>query len=70
MSEEQTAQLEREGEALEIEAKGDAMLLLLGGEPIDEPIVGHRASSVMNNRAEINQAVSDFESGNFSGRIT
>ena len=70
LSEDQTAHLDRERGELEIEAKSDAVLLLLGGEPIDEPIVGH-GPFVMNNRAEINQAVSDFESGNFwSHRVT
>lgn len=56
--------LDREGEALAIEANGDASVLLLTGEPIDEPIVGH-GPFVMNSHEEIVQAISDFNSGRF-----
>lgn len=56
----------REGDALEIEANSDAVLLFLGGEPIDEPVVGH-GPFVMNTREEIVQAFQDFQSGRFGG---
>ena len=62
----QMAHLEREHGELQIEANNDAVLLL-GGEPIDEPIVGH-GPFVMNSAAEIQQAIADFNSGRF-GRI-
>lgn len=59
---------DRSGEAIEIEANTDAVLLFLGGEPIDEPVVGH-GPFVMNTREEIVQAFHDFQSGRF-GRMT
>ena len=40
--------------------------LVLAGQPIDEPIVGHR-QFVMNTGAEIHQAVHDFSSGRLAG---
>jgi quercetin 2,3-dioxygenase len=39
-------------------------LLVLTGEPIDEPIVG-RGPFVMNSQAEISQAIDDFRKGRF-----
>jgi redox-sensitive bicupin YhaK (pirin superfamily) len=58
----------RAGTGVAIEAKSDATLLLLSGEPIDEPIVGH-GPFVMNSRAEIAKAIADFNSGRF-GRLS
>jgi quercetin 2,3-dioxygenase len=59
--------LDRDGESLSIEANSDAIVLLLAGAPIDEPIVGH-GPFVMNSQQEIVQAISDFNSGRF-GRM-
>ncbi|WP_260396809.1 pirin family protein, partial [Variovorax sp. KBW07] len=56
--------LDRAGDALTLEANKDAVVLLLSGEPIDEPIVGH-GPFVMNTRDEIVQAMKDFGSGRF-----
>ncbi|GLS03969.1 quercetin 2,3-dioxygenase [Chitiniphilus shinanonensis] len=50
-----------------LEAAGDASVLLLSGEPIDEPIVGH-GPFVMNSEQQIAEAIDDFNSGRF-GRI-
>ncbi|MFW0756709.1 pirin family protein [Pseudomonas sp. H11T01] len=60
----QLALFERNGDQLSLEANNDAVVLLLSGEPIDEPIVGH-GPFVMNTEAEIHQAFADFQSGQF-----
>lgn len=60
----QLALLERKGAQLSLEANGDAVVLLLSGEPIDEPIVGH-GPFVMNSEQQIHQAFADFQSGRF-----
>jgi redox-sensitive bicupin YhaK (pirin superfamily) len=64
----QMALLEREGESLNLEANNDATILVLTGEPIDEPIVGH-GPFVMNSESEIATAISDFNAGRF-GQIS
>jgi redox-sensitive bicupin YhaK (pirin superfamily) len=60
--------LDRSGRELVIEANGEARVLLLSGEPIDEPVVGY-GPFVMNSEQEIVQAVQDFNSGRF-GQMT
>ncbi|MGS1076779.1 pirin family protein [Pseudoxanthomonas beigongshangi] len=59
--------LDRDGADVFVEAEADATFLLLSGEPIDEPIVGH-GPFVMNTEDEIVQAIDDFNRGRF-GRI-
>ncbi len=56
--------LDSAGSSVAIEADSDAVVLLLSGEPIDEPVVGH-GPFVMNSQQEIEQAISDFSRGNF-----
>lgn len=68
MREGQLALFERDGHQLSLEANDDAVVLLLSGEPIDEPIVGH-GPFVMNSEQEIHQAFADFQSGRF-GQIS
>ena len=60
----QMATLSTEGSDIVIEANGDAKLLLLAGEPIDEPVVGY-GPFVMNSQQEIVQAIADFNGGRF-----
>ncbi|MEI6718333.1 MAG: pirin family protein [Betaproteobacteria bacterium] len=57
----------QEGDALVIEAKEDVKALILSGQPLNEPIVGH-GPFVMNTMEEIKQAFVDFQSGGF-GRM-
>jgi len=56
--------LERDGSDVAIHADRQAIVLVLTGEPIDEPVVGY-GPFVMNSEAEIRQAASDFNSGCF-----
>lgn len=56
--------LDRAGQSLVLEANSDAVVLLLCGEPIDEPIVGY-GPFVMNSQRQIEQAIDDFNSGRF-----
>jgi len=62
--ESQMAVLEQTGSRVAIEANNDAVVLLISGEPIDEPIVGY-GPFVMNSQEEIAQAMEDFNSGRF-----
>lgn len=60
----QLATLSTAGSGVMVEANSNAKLLLLAGEPIDEPVVGH-GPFVMNSQQEIIQAIADFNSGKF-----
>ena len=55
---------ENEGENFTIEASEDAVVLIISGEPLKEPIF-HHGPFVMNNRNEILQAFDDFNTGKF-----
>jgi hypothetical protein len=61
------AVMERDGAQLAFDTMADTVLLLLSGEPLNEPIVGH-GPFVMNTREEIVQAMSDYGNGKF-GRM-
>jgi hypothetical protein len=57
---------DREGTDVVVRADSEAILLVLTGEPIDEPVVGY-GPFVMNNESEIRTAIEDFNSGRFGG---
>jgi len=58
------ALFENDGEDFIIEAATDAVVLILSGEPIKEPIAAH-GPFVMNTKAELIQAFDDYNRGKF-----
>ena len=60
-------ELSRTGTSARFTAEAETTLLVLTGEPIDEPIVGY-GPFVMNSEADIRTAIDDFNSGRF-GRM-
>lgn len=58
--------LERTGRDIILHAESDVMLLVLSGQPIDEPIVGY-GPFVMNSKEEIAAAIADLKRGRFIG---
>jgi redox-sensitive bicupin YhaK (pirin superfamily) len=63
----QIARLARDGGEFTIAAEGELSALVLGGDPIGEPVVGY-GPFVMNSEREIAAAFADFQSGRF-GRM-
>jgi redox-sensitive bicupin YhaK (pirin superfamily) len=55
---------ENDGERIAVEASAEAQLLVLSGEPIDEPVVQY-GPFVMNTKREIEEAIADFNRGRF-----
>ena len=55
---------DRDGSDLTIQAEREAIMLVLTGQPIDEPVVGY-GPFVMNSQAEIRRAADDFNNGRF-----
>ena len=58
------ATLDDGGDAVEIEASADSVLLFGNATPFDEPVVAH-GPFVMNTREEIMQAMQDYRAGRF-----
>ncbi|HMR84834.1 MAG TPA: pirin-like C-terminal cupin domain-containing protein, partial [Niabella sp.] len=53
-----------EGEEVELTASADSVVLLLSGEPINEPIASY-GPFVMNTQAEIHEAIKEFQNGKY-----
>ena len=53
-----------DGENFKVEAPVDSIVLVLSGEPINEPIASY-GPFLMNTRAEIQEALDDFNNGKF-----
>ncbi|MGH9357141.1 MAG: pirin family protein, partial [Terriglobia bacterium] len=58
----QIAPLSPSGESVLVEAKAESLLLVLSGEPINEPVASY-GPFVMNNEAELRQAFEDYRAG-------
>ncbi len=67
IGEAELALFDRQRKNITIEAKEEATILVLNGEPIDEPVVSY-GPFVMNTQEEIRQAILDYQSGRM-GRI-
>jgi quercetin 2,3-dioxygenase len=59
--------LDRAGSDVAIEASADALVFVMSGEPIDEPVAGY-GPFVMNTRQELEKAFADYHAGRM-GRI-
>ena len=53
-----------DGDTLTIEAATDCIILVLSGEPLNEPIAAH-GPFVMNTQQELIQAFDDYNTGKF-----
>ena len=56
------ALFQREGDSITIESETDSRVLVLTGQPLDEPVVG-QGPFVMNSREEIHDAIRDYQAG-------
>ena len=63
----QVAPLSTSGEIVLLEAKAQSLVLVLSGEPINEPVASY-GPFVMNTQAELRQAAEDYHAGKM-GRV-
>ena len=54
--------LDRKGDEVELRAQSDAIVFVMNGAPIDEPVTGY-GPFVMNTPQEIQQAFADYQAG-------
>ena len=59
---------QKENDSVGVVAVSDSRILVLSGEPLNEPVVG-RGPFVMNTREEISQAIQDYQAGRM-GQLT
>ena len=64
ISEAEIVRFSREGTQARLHADADALLLIMTGLPLNEPVVGH-GPFVMTSEEEIRQAIADFNGGRF-----
>jgi quercetin 2,3-dioxygenase len=64
LSDADLALFSRSGSNLALSARSDSQLLVLCGQPLDEPIAGY-GPFVMNTRQQIERAFADFQSGRY-----
>lgn len=62
------ALLDREGEWVTLKAQSTARVLVLSGQPLNEPVVG-QGPFVMNTRDQIREAIQDYQAGRM-GHLT
>jgi len=60
----QLVHFKNDGEIIEVEALADSLVLMLSGEPINEPIAQY-GPFLMNKPQEIQQAIADYNEGKF-----
>jgi redox-sensitive bicupin YhaK (pirin superfamily) len=61
------ASFDRKGEVVALRAEAASRVLVLSGQPLNEPVVG-QGPFVMNSRDEIQQAMVDYQAGRM-GRL-
>jgi len=64
VGEAEIARFERDGSTVAVRAESEAMLLVMTGEPLDQPVFGY-GPFVMTSETEIRQAIDDFNNGRF-----
>lgn len=64
ISENQIVLFKNDGDAIQIRSENEAIILVLSGEPLNEPIVSY-GPFLMNTKQQIIEAIEDFNAGKF-----